>query len=310
MAAIKLFNCELVDFTANLGFGGQDSSVTLKLVECGGASYNGSLGCVYTINIGGFDFTGVIVDHVYEKSSSGLTWTVNVSDGRTALSNVSVIMNDYYCEIDTPNLINVLSILESSVCSFSCTDFMNSGKDSDGILMLFVLQAINNQDCLLPICGVTLSIDLSQIIAICPAYLQINDTSSDVLQIIDQACSEAGYDFFITIQGSSFVAIPISKKVAPPQGALSGLLDTISAASCNGGATVDYRIGEEVSHEASKKFVLGENIHYLMVVSKDGDCKNKPGGGGFGGGKVVLGDNPIIGTKPSSPSYGGSSGES
>jgi hypothetical protein len=309
MAAIKLFNCEMIDMTANLGFGGQESSITLKLVECGGASYNGSLGCVYTINIGGFDFTGVIADHVYEKSSSGLTWTVRLTDGRAALSNVSVIMNDYYCEIDTPNLINVLSILESSVCSFSCADFMNSGKDSDGILMLFVLQAINGQSCLLPVCGETLSIDLSQIIAICPAYLQINDTSSDVLQIIDQACSEAGHDFFIEIQGSSFVAIPISKKVAPPPGALSGLLDTISAATCNGGATVDYRIGEEASYEPSKKFVLGENIHYMMVVSKDGDCTNKPGGGGIGG-VVVIDNNPVIGNKPSDPSYDGSPGES
>lgn len=308
MAAIKLFNCELVDMSANLGFGGQESSITLKLVECGGGGYSGSLGCVYSVNIGGFSFTGVLADHVYEKSSSGLTWTVRLTDGRQALTNVSVIMNDYYCEIDTPNLINVLSILESSVCSFSCTDFMNSGKDSDGILMLFVLQAINGQECLLPVCGEILNIDLTQIIAICPAYLQINDTSSDVLQIIDQACSEAGYDFFIEIQGSAFVAVPISKKVAPPPGALSGLLDTISAASCNGGATVDYRIGEEASYEPSKKFVLGENIHYMMVVSKTGACTNKPGGGGIGG-NVVIDQNPIIGNQPSDPSYG-SSGES
>ena len=57
MAAIKLFNCELIDMTANLGFGGQESSINLKLVECGGASYNGSLGCVYTVNIGGFDIS-------------------------------------------------------------------------------------------------------------------------------------------------------------------------------------------------------------------------------------------------------------
>lgn len=309
MAAIKLFNCELVDMSANLGFGGQESSVSLKLVECGGGGYNGSLGCVYTINIGGFAFTGVLADHVYEKSSSGLTWTVRLTDGRQALSNVSVIMNDYYCDIDTPNLINVLSILESSVCSFSCADFMNSGKDSDGILMLFVLQAINGQECLLPVCGETLYIDLSQIIAICPAYLQINDTSSDVLQIIDQACQEAGYDFFIEIQGTNFVAIPISKKVAPPPGALSGLLDTISAASCNGGATVDYRIGEETSYEPSKKFVIGENIHYMVIVSKEGGCTNQPGGGNFGG-NVVVDDNQVIGSKPSDPTYDGSPGES
>ena len=47
----------------------------------------------------------------------------------------------------------------------------------------------------------------------------------------------------------------------------------------------------------------------MMVVSKDGDCTNKPGGGGIGG-VVVIDNNPVIGNKPSDPSYDGSPGES
>jgi hypothetical protein len=294
MSSSKAFNCEIVNISCNLGFGASESSVNLTLVECG-TPYDGSLGCVYTINVGGFNFTGVLADHTYQQSSSGLVWTVRLTDGRQSLTNVSVILNDYYCNIDTPNLINVLALLEPSICEFSCSDFMASLKDDTGILMLYILRALNGQSCLLPVCGVTLNIDLSQVIDICPAYLKINDTHSNVLNIIDQACQEAGYDFFIQIEGSSFVAVPISKKVAPPSGALQTLLNTISASNCGGEANIDFRYGEEAAYEPSKKFVIGENIHYLMQIDKAGDCDNKPNDGTIGGvPDTGVIDDPVV----------------
>jgi hypothetical protein len=284
MASAKFLNCEIVSLTCSLGFGGQESSVQLKLVECG-APYNGSLGCVYTISVGGFLFTGVLADHTYSQSSSGLIWDVRLTDGRQSLSNVSVILNDYYCNINTPNLINVLAILEPSVCNLGCGDFMASFKDDLGIPMLYILRALQGKTCLLPVCGVTMYIDVSQIISICPGYLKVPENKSDVLQLIGQACDEAGCDFIITIVGNTFTAVPINKKFPPPSGALGTFLNTIAASSCAGAGTIDYRYGEEASYEPSKKLVIGENVHYLMVVSKNGDCAGSPGteGGGKGG---------------------------
>ena len=139
MPSATFLGCEIVSITCNLGFGGQESSVNLKLVECGG-EYSGSLGCVYTLNIGGFSFTGVLADHTYSQSNSGFVWDVRLTDGRQSLSNVAVILNDYYCNINTPNLINVLALLEPSVCNFGCADFMASFKDDLGIPMIYILQ--------------------------------------------------------------------------------------------------------------------------------------------------------------------------
>ena len=278
MASTKAFNCEIASLTCNLGFGSSESSIGLKLVEqaeCG--TYTGSLGCVYTIGVVGFSFTGVLADHTYQQSSSGLVWDVRLTDGRQSLNNVSVIMNDYYCSVDTPNLINVLALLEPSVCDFDCGDFMASFKDESGIPMLYVLRALHQQPVLLPVCGATLNLDLSQVISICPFYLRINDSSSNVLNIIDQACKEAGFDFFIQIVGNTFQVVPVNKKVSPPSGALRTLLNTIAASSCGGQGTIDYRYGEETAYEPSKKFVIGNKIHYLTQVDKDGVCTGNPG---------------------------------
>lgn len=283
MPSAKAFGCEIVNLTCNLGFGGQESSLSLKLVECG-SPYNGSLGCVYTISVGGFNFTGVLADHTYSQSASGFIWDVRLTDGRQSLSNVSVIMNDYYCNINTPNLINVLALLEPSVCNLGCADFMASLKDDLGIPMLYVLNALQGQSCILPVCGVTMSIDVSAIIAICPAYLKISETSSNVLSIIGQACDEAGCDFIVTIIGNTFTAIPIDKRSVPPDGALGTFLNAVASSACGGSGTVDYRYGEETTYEPSKKLVIGENVHYLMVVHKN--CEGNPTTGGRGVGGV------------------------
>lgn len=298
MASVKVFNCEIVNVTCNLGYGGQESRVSLKLVEACNGAYNGSLGCVYTIPIGGFSFTGVLADHTYNQSSSGFIWDVNLTDGRQSLSNVSVILDDYYCNINTPNLINVLAILEPSVCNLGCSDFMASLKDELGIPMIYVLNAIHGQTCILPVCGVTMYIDVSAIIAVCPAYLKIAESSSNVLNLIGQACEEAGCDFIINIVGNTFTAIPINKKIAPPPGALGTLLNSIAASACNGAGTIDYRYGEEAAYEPSKKLVIGENVHYILTVDKNGDCDGEPGEEGGRGGTI---DNPISSPPPSPP---------
>lgn len=312
---ITFLGCHVISATCNLGFGGQPSRVNLRLVEpCGGLQdaiypgdgvgfYSGSLGCVYTLVIGGFVFTGVLADHKYNASGSGFVWDVSLSDGRESLSNVSVILNDYYCkDVPVPNIINALAELEPSVCELDCTDFMKSFKDERGIPMLFILRAINNKDCVLPVCGVTLKIDVSRIINICPAYFKITDSESNVLQIIAQACNEAGFDFFIEIVGNAFVAVPIDKRTPPPPGALRAFMASIAAQ--NSGAQTDFRYGQSVAYEPSKKFVFGDKIHYLVTIEEN-DCflpNDEPPDGGGG----TVDDNPSV--PGDTGGYGGTGG--
>lgn len=277
MSNPKIFNCSVVNIDVTLGFNGQDSVLNLTLVEdCG--PYNGSLGCVYDVNYFGLQFRGVIAEHNYSVSSRGMVWTVRMSDGRQSLKNVAVIMDDYYCPVSSsPNIINALAKLEPSVCGLQCADFMKSSKDENGIPLLYVLRAIQGETCFIPVCQVGLTIDISAIINICPVYAKITDTYSDVLTLIDVACSEAGADFVINIVGNTFVATPISRKFPAPDGALGNLLTQI-AQQCNGGATVDTSYGEETTYEPAKKFVLGENYHYFIELDLE-TCSGAPGGG-------------------------------
>ena len=81
----------------------------------------------------------------------------------------------------------------------------------------------------------------------------------------------------INIVGNTFTVVPIDKKNSPPSGALAAFLNAIAASSCGGQGTIDYRYGEETTYEPSKKLVIGDNVHYLMVVNKNGDCTGAPG---------------------------------
>ena len=126
---------------------------------------------------------------------------------------------------------------------------------------------------------------MSKIITIAPDYYRITSTESTVLEIIDSACKEAGYDFFIKIVGNTIEAIPVNKKIAPPDGHLFSFMQTLSIDN----QVSNREYGEELSFEKSKKLVFGDSIHYLVEV----DNSNPPPG-------CVLETEPS--PSPSSPS--------
>jgi len=261
--------------SCNLALGGGSTTMRIGLLEpCNGA-YNGSLGCLYTFNLGGLTFNGILIDHKYIASSNGFAWEIKLSDGRENLSTVQVITAQYYCNnIPVPNIINALAELEPSVCNLGCADFMKSFKDERGMPMLFILRAIHLKTCVLPVCGVQLLIDVSNVIAICPTYYKITDGNIDVMRAIEQACNEAGFDFFVEIIGNSFVVQVINKRTPAVPGALRAHLAAMSAA--NAGSQTNYNYGQVVSHEPSKKFVFGDSIHYLLTVEDDNCGDGKP----------------------------------
>ena len=288
---IMFLGCHVQNVNCNLAFGGGSTSMSISLLEpCNGA-YNGSLGCLYTFNLGGLTFNGILIDHKYSANSGGFAWDIKLSDGRENLSSVQVITAQYYCNnIPVPNIINALAELEPSVCNLGCADFMKSFKDERGMPMLFILRAIHLKTCVLPVCGVQLLIDVSNVIAICPTYYKITDGTIDVMRAIEQACNEAGFDFFVEIIGNSFVVQVINKRIPPVPGALRAHMAAMAAA--NAGAQTTYLYGQVVSHEPSKKFVFGDSIHYLQTIEDD-ECDNgkpeedtEPVGGG------IIGGNP------------------
>ena len=307
-------NCYIAGFGGKLGLGASESSVSVDLVEkmaypcpssspcfasgiiCeeAGTEYNGQLGHVYSLEVGSFCFRGILSNHSYTEGENGYRYKVMLVDGRSCLSNVNVILGGFYSSVPStmkPNLINAIYELENSVGNDNCgsgnrcSDFMKSGVSDKGILIKKALIAINNQICQVPVSNVCLVIDVSKIITIAPDYYRITSTESTVLEIIDSACKEAGYDFFIKIVGNTIEAIPVNKKIAPPDGHLFSFMQTLSIDN----QVSNREYGEELSFEKSKKLVFGDSIHYLVEV----DNSNPPPG-------CVLETEPS--PSPSSPS--------
>jgi len=304
-------NCYVVGFTGKLGLGGSESSVSIDLVErvtpacstptpscpapsppcetpdppcypldCG---YSGTLGGLYTFQIGGFCFRGILSNHHYTESDSGYRYRVTLSDGRQLLSNVSVILNNFYRRLPDqlkPNVINALYELESSVgddtCGSGdrCKDFVKSGTtDQKGMFLKKALEAVNGKPCQIPVTGKCLLIDVSEIINIAPDYFRLTSSESNVLELITLATKEAGYDFFIRIDGNEIVAVPVSKKISvSPDKPLFDFMQNLSINS----AVSSREYGQELTFEKSKKLVFGAPIHYLIGVNRDGSLGTEP----------------------------------
>lgn len=159
---LKFLGCDVVGFSARLGYNGSESTLTIDLVATGSLSsptaspcanftdlygtyhqynctncppspssspvsntYTGSLGYVYTFSLGSFCFRGILIDHQYMESDNGYRYRVTLSDGRQLLSGVFVILNDLYIRPPDElrfNLINALYEIEDSVGNDTCID--------------------------------------------------------------------------------------------------------------------------------------------------------------------------------------------
>ena len=290
-------NCYVSGFTGKLGLGASESSVTIDLIErigdpcpvaCSPApsvcpspspacdpsncTYSGRLGNIYTFQIGSFCFRGLLTTHNYSESEGGYKYSVTLTDGRSALSNVAVILNDLYLNVpDTmkPNIINAVYELEHSIGDDTCLsggrckDFMVSGGGPQkGMLVKRALEAIHNKLCQMPVSGSCLIIDVSRIIAIVSTVERVTSSDSNVLELISLACESSGYDFFIEIQDNKIVAVPINKKAPISDHDLYDFIHELSTDNL----VSDRNYGQELTFSKNKKMVMGEQYHYLVVV--------------------------------------------
>lgn len=291
---INFLNCYVIGFSGKLGLGGSESNVVIDLVEralypCPSTSpcasgeypgsdcdtqnstYSGELGHVYTFQVGGFCFTGILANHSYSENDAGYRYKVSLTDGRQALGNVTVILNGYYSDVPQtakPNLINALYEIEKSVgddiCGSGnkCKDFVKSGANQKGIFIKKALEAINQKVVQLPISNSCLIMDLTKLINIASPYQRVTSTESNVLELISMACEEVGHDFFIRIVGNTIEVVPVNKTEQIPPRALFDFMEDLS----KNNPVSDREYGEELTFEKSKRLILGTNYHYLITV--------------------------------------------
>lgn len=245
---------------------------------CGNpTSYSGRLGEIYTFQIGGFVFRGILTNHQYAEGPGGYRYTVTLTDGRSLLDNITVILNNFYLRIPQalkPNLINALFELEKSIeedwCGSGkrCGDFMKSGASArDPMYIKDALRAINNKPCQVPISGYCLLIDTSALISVVSPAARCEPNQMTVLKLIVLACEQSGYDFFIRIVGNNIVVVPVDRISPIPPSELFKFLKSFN----NTGVVSSRDYGQEMTFSKTKKMVSGNNYHYLVRVDSSYD---------------------------------------
>jgi hypothetical protein len=291
-------NCYVLGFTAKLGLNGNESSVSIDLVEakdtaCPPCSpmpspsyspnpsfscsptrcaYDGRLGNIYTFQLGGFCFRGLLTNHQYSESSNGYKYQVSLTDARSVLDSVYVILNDYYLDTPSvlqPNVINVLHNLEPSIANDycdsgdKCKDFMKSGSSPrKSMLIKTALEGINNQPIQMPISGSCLLIDVTALIGGVSNVARVSSSETTVLKLITLACEESGFDFFVRIDGNRIVIVPIDRRIKPPEDDLYNFIQNISSKY----VASSRNYGQELTFEKNKRLLIGEKYHYLNII--------------------------------------------
>jgi len=297
-------NCYIVGLTGKLGIGGEESSVTVELIDPNPKScdyisasicpqsdilsgYSGALGGVYTVQIGGFSFRGILTNHDYQEGSDGFKYSVTLSDGKQILSNVSVIVNGNYSNTTSlqPNLINAVAIKNASVaqnieCMISdpnysgdglvCENFGKAGVNQKGMYAFEAIRAIHGQKCKIPVSGLCLTIDVGHLLYLINIYefnleARLSSEFMSALEIIDYACNESGYAFLTQIINDTIVVIPISQKAEDlPAGDDRPLFTFMNQFDANTVINRDY--GEQMTFNKSQKLILGQPMRYMLSI--------------------------------------------
>ena len=253
----KFANCGIVGSNIILGLGQSSSSLSLDLVEdvidtdltdatkeCVFTAYSGEIGKIYTVNVGGLQYHGILKDHEIKLNSNGRTISANFGDGREFLANAQLIIGKYYGAIGvyetcliSNNTLNVLTELEPGVssqfidpaiCSNAFTKkcdpdfgFMASGRDKDGMPVFNILKMFLTPRFLrLPLTDQPLRINLDDLFLKCllpdpsdPStsgrlskglFARINQNNISILEFVETVCRDIACDYYVFIRPYAF----------------------------------------------------------------------------------------------------------
>lgn len=251
------------------------SGVTCDDDPCGCASncldgkYVGAIGYIYNFDFGQFCFRGILSNHTYSEDNNGYRYRVTLTDGRSLLNNLTVILNGIYSRIPNDlnnNVINLLYNAEPSIGDNTCgngqfcKDFMKSGANFRGVQIKKALQALNGSCISVPISGAGLKLNIDKVINIVSDELRTTNTESSAIDLISLACEESGYDFIATINNNNEIEIiPVNYKIVPPDYALLQFITDMSADDI----VISKEYGEETTNNKNKRLVFGDNVHYI-----------------------------------------------
>lgn len=283
---IKFLNGYVAGFNNRLGFGASESTLNVDLVfptnscslpnpscspsPCGSGSYDGRIGHIYGLCMGKFSFRGILINHTYSVDSGGYKYRVTLSDGRTMMSNIVVILNTIY---DRPpsklehNLLSAIYYLEPSLDDCDgyekCSDFMKSGANKKGIFLKKAIQQLDSKQIKIPESQICLTLDFSKLVQIIPDSYRTNTTEMTLLDLVSLVCEETGYDFFTQITNDNkLLIVPVNYKKPVTGKPLLSFIDSLNQQDI----VISKEYGEEMSFEKNKRIVFGDFYHYLTAI--------------------------------------------
>jgi hypothetical protein len=279
---IRFLGATVLSFNTSLGFGSEESTLSVELVEdCERNPPDAfepnktpptiEVGAPVFFKAGDFTVGGVLSSWTVRKSTAGMVYNARVTDPKPLLANAVAIIDSYNGPpLQGANYFNVYHFWEGVLCR----DYGLSLTTEQGTPYQRIRDGLNQ---MLPVLcsptGYRFTIDFSTFpggansqIPNFPAFYRIQGPSVTLLDLIQDACDTVGFDFFVYLEEGVGGADPIIKVGVvnlrqPP----TSFLNIINSFETVG---TDLSYGQELRNEPTKTMIIGESVHYLTKVDR------------------------------------------
>lgn len=272
---ILFLGATVLSFNSTLGFGQQESTLNVDLIEdCaanqafGPRTGSNTIGqpVYFTTRLASesqfFDFGGILNNWTVTQNSSGKVYNVKISDPRSLLENSVVIVDSYLGPpLQTKNYFNVYNYYEGGVLDQNCSVFGTSFTSERGMPYQKIIDGLEGMNpTVYSPTNYAFTIDFTSFPQGLPEYYRVPGPSISILQLISDVCDVLGLDFFITMDSNNIIRInTISLNQQPTS--FNWIIN-----SFNGVAT-DLSYGQELRNDKTRSLIFGEQQHYLTYVS-------------------------------------------
>lgn len=281
---LVFLDATVISFNSTLGFGSQESTLSVDLVEDCETSppqlFAPKAGTViigqpvyFTTQQGNstqfFDFGGILTNWTVTQNNSGLVYNAKVADPRSMLENTAVIIDTFLgAPIQGKNYINVYAFYESSVLDGNCTAYGTSWVSERGMpyqKIIDALVAMQNQIVIFSPTNFRFKIDFTTFPTGLPEYYRVPGPSISILQLLQDVCEVLGLEFFVTmiIDGNDEAIIKINTISLNQQPtSFRYIIDSFNSIA------TDLTYGQELRNEKTRSLIFGEQQHYLTIVNQ------------------------------------------
>lgn len=269
MQQTTFLGASIRSFNASIGWGDQNSSLSVQLVEDpsnNDAFVPVNLGTSVYFHYESFRFGGILQSWTRSKSTTGYpVYDCNIIDPRSILEGVQLIIGGYTGQTyNTSNLYNIYGYLENQ--SFGSSRVNDSGMEWWKIRDTFLTMQSSNA---ISFRLGDFTVDLSNLPTL-PDYYRIGGEHVSLLDFISEVCDASSCDFFFTLEAGDIITVhTISRREQP-------LLNMINLFVNSAQEIVTNNVGYELRNEVTSKFLVGGNMQKIYVKNKVDYVINNP----------------------------------